>query len=145
MWNAHGEYVETTRVGLLNQIIAQLLCDFELKTRIKTDNPTLSEILNFCEQHFSEDITLEQVAKSLHLNKYHISHLINQKLGIGFSYYINTLRINAACDLLSTTDRKISDIVGDVGFGSIRSFNRSFTEIMHTTPIKYRNLSADSK
>lgn len=145
MRNEDGKYAETARIGLLNQIIAQLLCDFELKPRIKTDNPTLSEILNFCEQHFAEDITLEQTAQRLHLNKYHISHLINQKLGMGFSYYINTLRIDAACDLLSDTDKKISDIAGDVGFGSIRSFNRSFTKIMNTTPVKYRNLTVETK
>lgn len=139
--NAVGKYAETFRIGVLNQIMADLLDNFELIPRIKTENTTLNDILNFCEQHFSEDISLELAAKKLHLNKYYISHLINKQLGISFSSYINTLRIHSACELLNNTNNKISDIAGDVGFGSIRSFNRSFSDIMNTTPITYRKIS----
>lgn len=141
MRKAEGKYSETYRIGLLNQIIASLLLNLELTPRIKTENSTLNDILNFCEQHFSEDISLELAAKKLHLNKYYISHLINKQLGISFSSYINTLRIHSACELLNNTNNKISDIAGDVGFGSIRSFNRSFSDIMNTTPITYRKIS----
>ena len=49
------------------------------------------------------------------------------------------LRVNKACSLLDETDKKVIDISEEVGFGSLRSLNRSFLEIMGTTPIKYRN------
>lgn len=137
--NQSGEYRETVWAGILNQIMVYVLESSALKPRIKTDNSTLIEVLDFCEQNFSSDITLDTVSDALHLNKYHISHLLNQKLGIGFSSYINSLRINEACDLLSETDKKTSDISEEVGFGSIRSFNRAFMGIMNITPLKYRS------
>ena len=37
------------------------------------------------------------------------------------------------------TDKKIADISEEVGFGSIRSFNRAFLDIIKETPQKYRN------
>ena len=79
------------------------------------------------------------------MSKYHISHLFNNKLGISFNTYINTLRINTACDLLEETDKKTTDISEEIGFGSIRSFNRAFLQIMDMSPLQYRKLVKNTK
>ena len=57
---------------------------------------------------------------------------------MSFNNCINTFRINKSCDLLGETDKKISEISEEVGFGSIRTFNRAFMEIMNLTPLEYR-------
>lgn len=137
-----GEYKETMQAGLLNQLLCHILGELNLKPQIKTDNSTLHNILNYCTQNFTEEIALEDVAEALHLNKYHISHLINQKLGIGFSAYINTLRVDRACEQLADSAKNIADISAEAGFGSIRSFNRVFSQIMHMTPLEYRRQSS---
>ena len=135
-----GKYKNTIISGILNQSIGLILPEIKLNPRIKTDNSTLQAVLAFCAEHFSEDITLDSVSESLHLSKYHISHLLNQKLGISFSSYINMLRIDKACDLLEETDKKTADISEEVGFGSIRTFNRAFLQISGITPLKYRSM-----
>lgn len=133
-------YGETVKAGLINQAIGSIFDRFVLKPRIKTDNSTLQNILNYCNLNFATDIILEDVAEALHLSKYHISHLFNSKLGMGFNVYINTLRIDKACDLLEETDKKTTDISEEIGFGSIRSFNRAFLQIMDMSPLQYRKL-----
>lgn len=135
---AEGTYKQTLMVGLINQLMAMLMPEIDLKLRIKTDNSTLQSILNYCQQNFAEDLSLQQVAEALHISKYHISHLFNEKLNIGFSAYLNIIRIDEACELLEETDKKTSDISEEVGFGSIRSFNRAFLRLMDTTPLQYR-------
>lgn len=140
--NDYGKYTETAHIGIVNEIIAIIMNYFQLSPRINSEDATLSQITKFCEENYAEDVTLTNLSEKLNLNKFYISHLLNQKLGLGFSYYINTLRIKAACELLSDTDEKISYISEEVGFGSIRSFNRAFTEIMNTTPLKYRNITS---
>ncbi len=136
--NMESEYSVTERVGVMNQIMAMVFRKLELKPRIKTDNDTLQNIIDYCEKNFTEDIRLEDIAEEIHLNKYHISHLLNQKMGIGFNAYINTLRVDKACDFLKETDKKNSDISSEVGFGSIRTFNRVFIALMGLTPVQYR-------
>ena len=133
-----NEYKDTEIIGILNLILGTVLPYFNLKPRIKTDNSTLKSILNYCTSNFTDDITLDDIAEKLHLSKYHISHLFNEKLNINFNTYINMLRVNMACELLEDTDKKIADISEDVGFGSIRSFNRAFLQVMKTTPLKYK-------
>lgn len=133
-----GEFKYTIAAGLLNQLFGLILPEFKLKPRIKANNSTLKDILRYCTHNFAENITLDDVADSIHMSKYHISHLFNEKLGMNFNSYINMLRINKACDLLEDTEKKIADISEETGFGSIRSFNRAFLHTMNVSPLKYR-------
>ena len=135
-----GEYKDTVIAGMLNQLFGMIMPHFKLKPYIKTDNSTLKDVLKYCTHNFAENITLDDLSEHLHLSKYHISHLFNEKLNINFNTYLNMLRINEACNLLEDTDKKIADISEETGFGSIRSFNRAFTDIMNVTPSKYRAL-----
>jgi len=137
--NIDCEYSQTVIAGILNQALAYLLPEFDLNPRIKTSNTTLQEVLNYCSTNFANDITLDDIAEALHISKFHISHLLNDKLGLSFSTYLNSLRINEACDLLEDTDKKIADISEEVGFGSIRSFNRTFSTTMNMSPLQYRS------
>lgn len=134
----NGEYSRTAIVGIINELIADLLSKMNLSPRIKTETSILQDVLNYCSENFASNITLEDLAKALHTNKYHISRLLNSNLGINFNTYINRLRILSACNLLKETSKSITDISGDVGFGSIRSFNRAFSQIMNTSPLQYR-------
>lgn len=138
VFKVNGEFSEIMIVGLLNQVLALIMPQLEFKTKIKTDNYTLKNILKYCTHNFSNNISLDDIAQELHLNKYYISHLLNKKLGINFNSYINMLRINKACDLLTDTSKKIIDISEEVGFGSTRSLNRAFLKIMKCTPVEYR-------
>ena len=132
------KYKDTEIIGVLNLILGAVLPYFNLKPRIKTDNSTLKSVLNYCNENFTDDITLDDISEKLHLSKYHISHLFNEKLNVGFNTYINMLRINLACELLEDTDKRIADISEEVGFGSIRTFNRAFSNVMKETPKRYK-------
>lgn len=130
----------TECVGYLNLFMGALLPRLTLSPALTTDNSTLRCILEYCSQHYTEKISLDSVSSQLHISKYYISRLINSKLDLGFNDYINMLRVNAVCDMLLEDNKKIADISEDVGFGAIRSLNRSFKQIMNMTPIEYRNM-----
>ncbi len=132
-----GNFSQTFQAGFINQMIGLMLSEKALIPRTKSNNHTLQNIFEYCAHNYTENITLDTVSKALHLNKYHISHLMNSRMS--FSNCINTFRINKSCDLLSETDKKISEISEEVGFGSIRTFNRAFIQIMNLTPLEYRN------
>jgi len=133
-----GEYKKTLMAGILNQAIAECLSKLELTKKIKSDSSAFQEIIKYCSNNFTEDITLDIISKNLHVSKFHISHLINEKLGMSLSLYINMLRVDKARTLLIDTNKKIADISEEVGFGSIRSFNRAFVNITGETPKDYR-------
>ncbi len=134
----YGQYKETFYSGCINHALAMILQKISIKPRIKSNSATLQSIIKYCTSNFLSEVTLDDMAQELHISKYHISHLLNKKLGISFSGYINMLRVNNACELLRRSDKSIAEISEEVGFGSIRTFNRVFLQIMNTTPYNYR-------
>ena len=101
------------------------------------ENSIMRDIVIYCNDNYTEDISLESVARALHVSRYHVSHVFS-RLGVGFCEYINTLRITKACELLKKSQLSVSQIAYDVGYGSIRTFNRAFLKITGKTPRQYR-------
>ena len=125
--------------GYFNLLLPKILGKLSLKPSISGEDSTLRNILEFCTANYSEELSLEYVAEHLHLSRFHISRLFNQKLGLSFSDYVNKLRVRESLDLLRDPDKKIADISEEVGFGSIRTYNRAFKEIHGKTPVEYRD------
>ena len=139
IYASDGEYKNIAISGYLNVIMSRILPRLQLKTVNAENNSAFYNIIDFCTHNFKDDITLDIVAERLHLSKYYISRLINKRLKQNFNEYINSIRISEACNLLRETDEKIADISEDVGFGTIRSFNRAFKLVMGVSPAEYRS------
>ena len=52
--------------------------------------------------------------------------------------YINTIRIQAACDYLKKTDQPIADVAHKCGFTTNSTFNRNFRQVTGMTPLEWR-------
>ena len=128
----------TAMNGYINLLMCSVLPQLTLVPFHSGDNATLRTILEYCVHHFNEELSLEKLSEDLHFSKYYISHMMNRSLNMGLNEYINALRVDAACRLLSNTDKKIADISEDVGFGTIRSFNRAFRQQQQMTPAEFR-------
>jgi AraC-like DNA-binding protein len=81
------------------------------------------------------------LSDALHINKYHISHLFGEKLGMGVVEYVNIRRVAAACDELKKTRKSVTEIALSVGFNSPRSLNRAFKKVLGKTPLEYKRAS----
>ena len=105
----------------------------------------LQQVLEYISAHFTEPLSLNTLADSLNFSKYYVSRIFNQQLGYSFCHYLKYLRINHALSLLEKDALSISDISYECGFESLRSFNRSFQEILETTPTAYRDSRREQK
>ena len=124
--------------GLLLVFFAKLLQKLELDEAPSGDYHVVGIIMDYCNQNYNKPMSLSILAKELHLNKYYISHIISNKLNIGFNDYINSLRVSNACKLLVKTDSTVTEISEAVGFNTLRTFNRAFMKQMGCTPSEYR-------
>ncbi len=106
------------------------------KPRVTHDKSLL--ILQYCLTHYHENITVADVAASLHLSRSYVSHLFANRFAIHFCDYINSLRLLEATALLREPDRAVTDIALLVGFSNLRTFNRAFLKQYGLTPSAYR-------
>ena len=102
-------------------------------------NPEImNSALTYINQHFREDISLEDVASFAGFSKYYFSRIFKQFFGCTFSECLLRKRLNVASDLLARTGTPILSIAKESGFGSVATFNRVFREQKHCTPTQYR-------
>ena len=144
-FSAEGEYRDTMIAGSLSMMMCRLLPQLSLRKKLESGNSTLHSILEYCSRNASGPLELETVAEEMHLSRFYVSRLLSRELRMGFSEYVNLLRVNRACDLLNDTDKKIADISEDAGFSTIRSFNRAFARHMNMTPIQYRKMLREAQ
>lgn len=124
-------------------LVLRTLCNkFGLVPVENTDDIMLS-ILEHCNRSYHKRISLESMERDMHLNGCYISTLFMKKLGMGFHDYINSLRIEDACRLLTTTSISVTQIAVEVGFGTSRTFNRVFLETYGMSPREYRSSFAN--
>lgn len=84
------------------------------------------------------EVTLDSIAKELHLSKKQTSRIINRYFGKSLSELILERCFSRACDLLVKTSLPISTISEECGFNSKNYFYSKFKQSIGTTPLKYR-------
>ena len=102
-------------------------------------------IRRYLDSHYSENITLDQLASFSHLNKYHLSHEFTRYYGISPISYLNCRRIEVCKELLENTDYEISDIAHMAGFSSQSYLAQSFRKSCGVTAGDYRRTIKEKK
>ena len=119
--------------GLLNEVLK--LYHF---TKTSGQNTSLERVLNFCQEHFREPLSIKSVAEELALSEGYISRLFANRIHQSFPDYVNALRLNEAVHLMDRENKTLSDISASCGFNSIRTFNRAFLRKYGICPGQYR-------
>ncbi len=92
----------------------------------------------YIRDNFMNKITLMTVAEELHTNHSYISTLFNKEMGVGFSDYLNEVRLKRSQDLLSSTGLSMVEIAVRSGFESQSYFTKNFKKKYGMTPSQYR-------
>lgn len=98
----------------------------------------LYKILQYTAEHYSEDITLQSVADAIFLSRGHLSRVFQKEMGMPFSEYLRTLRLNKAARLLLSTELPVTDIALECGFSNTNTFIANFKQVYEETPGTYR-------
>lgn len=125
--------------GYFAVIVGKLLSLLKLKPYDSDSENILRSILLYIHANYREPITRQEIARAIGYNESYISHVFSQVLHMRLAQYIHTLRIDDAQNLLRHTKLPVTQIASDLGFGSIRSFNRVFMHFTGMTPKEYRN------
>ena len=133
--NSDSSFDQIAAKGYLLAFLAEIL---PLMTIINApaDHDSMKSVLTYCSENYTEPITLDSLSAELHLNKYYVSHIFKERMNIGFTDFVNNLRVEHACNLLEE-GANITDIAFSSGFSSIRTFNRVFLQNMGMTPRDY--------
>lgn len=106
-----------------------------------TEGNLMDQVVNYVASHYQEEISLTSVAHDLYISPYALSRVFSNHFQMNFNRYVNLIRLEYAKQMLEYTDKSVTDICLDAGFGSQRTFNRVFKEELHMSPAEYRKTS----
>lgn len=101
----------------------------------------INTIDTYISQHYTENITLDDIAAELYLCSKQVSRIIKKEYGCSLSELVNRRRLSVACMLLKYTSLPISEISSTVGYGHENYFFTMFRKEYGITPKKYREIS----
>lgn len=114
------------------------IIDSDLRRHMKQTELVLN-ICNYINDHFNENITLDDIAKLSGYSKYHISRIFKRYNNVSLYRYLNEKKIEQAEKLLIDKEIPITEIALRCGYSSLSSFIRMFKIIKGCTPTEFRN------
>ena len=124
--------------GLFMQITGYLCRHFETAKNSHGDGILGKKIIDYIEEHLQETITLSDLADFSGMSKNGIIAMFLRLYGITPIKYINNIRLNKAKDLLKNSDKSVTEIAYECGFGDSNYFSRAFKAYRGMTPREYR-------
>lgn len=120
---------EIYSMNILEQLLILIIRNFpEQKDTQAIDTKISRNILLYIQQHFSEPITITDVAGELNYSPKYFGKLFLKQMGVTFQDYLKSLRLNYAYHLIQYSDRPIIEICYETGFSSPTYFSKSFKQ-----------------
>lgn len=96
-------------------------------------------VRQYLEEHYMEDICLQDVAAALHYSDVYFCKFFKQNFDKNFIMYLSELRVEKAKELLSDDAVNVRDVSRKVGYRDSGYFTKVFKRITGETPSEYRN------
>lgn len=115
-----------------------------LANKSKANDWLMDRAEQYIKTYYASPIKAHEVADVINISPNYFSSLFKQKTGKSFNEYINTLRVDAAKQLLEETPFNVNEIAEKVGYREYKYFVDVFKKFTGYTPTKYRNVRANN-
>ena len=99
---------------------------------------TIKELMIHIHEHFSEPITVDDLARSAHISRRTCFRLFQENLRMTPLEYLRGYRLQRACQMLTQTEEPVTRIAGDCALGSASYFGKQFRERFGCSPAQFR-------
>ena len=103
-------------------------------------------ILNYIVKNSSDDLDMDNICKDFSISLIELNRLFIYYVEKNFKNFLNFVRINKSTKLLLETNMQITDIAFEVGYNTVKTFNRNFLKFQKILPTEFRkNLQLQNK
>ncbi|MFB9279034.1 helix-turn-helix domain-containing protein [Cohnella cellulosilytica] len=141
--HADGAFLSRIREkAVLLELVALLLAEAGTEIRVlpgrSSDVQRLDLIERYIEEHLAEPVSLEQVARHVHLHPNYLVRYFNKQFGVSPLKYLNRRRMQKARELLSSTSLSVKEVAERVGYADTNHFAKAFRRENSCSPTEYR-------
>ncbi|MGF7142491.1 AraC-like DNA-binding protein/quercetin dioxygenase-like cupin family protein [Anaerotaenia torta] len=138
--NKQVGYTEIFRCRLLEILIIMMRHIVGDSSGI-TDNTVILDVIEYIKIHYAGQKLLDGFCKKHHFTPQYISRKFKQETGFTVSEYLQRVRMERCCEMLTGSSRPVSEIAQAVGYNDIKFFNKVFRRMLNMSPREYRKMS----
>lgn len=98
----------------------------------------MEPVVRYVDEHYRDGLSLNSLARAVHLTPTYLSAIFTKYLGVTFSEYYNGVRLDSAVRDLTATDAPIDLIATQNGYSNAQAFVRAFKSVYKRLPSAYR-------
>ncbi len=123
-------------------MLITLICRaYSTETRINLEScDAVTQVIAYMHSHYTEDITLEQLAAMAFLSPRHFERRFKEVREMSPMQYVRKLRLAHACLLLEQSELTVAQISMECGFADLNYFVRIFRNAYQMNPSSYRKM-----
>lgn len=144
--NNYNFFVELYKFNDINEVkswvkdIALKLSNYITKDRQDTVKLIVRQAKDYAKENYNDsEITINKICEHLHISPTYFSLIFKRETKTTFINYLTKIRMEAAKELLRTTDKKTFEIAEKVGYSEPNYFSYSFKKNFGISPSEYRN------
>jgi AraC-like DNA-binding protein/mannose-6-phosphate isomerase-like protein (cupin superfamily) len=135
-----------TAVGIASMrlLVASLIVEVTRQTsetHRRSTPDAVARAKEYMEDRFATPLQMDEVAQQAGCSRAHLFVVFKRETGMSPNDWIQRYRVQAATELLRSTDRKLEDIAAAVGFSSAQYFCQVFRKYTGQTPAWHRQKS----
>lgn len=140
-WNVQVDNVRSEQklMEITKALVKDIIKNIECEKKEKDTKPVRS-MKKYIEEHYMEEISLNQLAEELEMNASYLSSIFRKETGMTYSDYLIRYRVEHACKLLVETNWSMSEIAIQSGYQDARYFSKQFLKQVGLKPSEYRKL-----
>ena len=119
---------------LLNQSILE---ETGVYLQARTANPMIREILDYINEHITEELSVDRIAEHMYMNRSYLMHLFKKETGYTIGKYITEKRLFLSNHLISQ-GLTITEACYKSGFQNYSTFFQAYRNKYHVSPNKGR-------
>jgi two-component system response regulator YesN len=139
MWKQILDCEGTIQLLQVTRSILAEFCEFISQRKKSHYSLIVQRALEFMQEHFSEDLSLQDVAQKVYLSPSYLGALLRSELGRSFTEQLTVMRMNKAKGILVNPRCKLYEVADSVGYKNPAYFAALFKRHVGMSPTEYRD------
>ena len=107
--------------------------------KFESNRQRILRVQLFIESNLDKELPLERLAEVAFLSPYHFHRIFRATVGEGVAEYVRRVRLERAAMTLKATEKPVTSVAFDAGYGSHEAFTRAFRKRFGVSPSEFRN------
>jgi len=105
---------------------------------VEANQVSVERAIRHMKEHLAEPLDLDELARIAAVSKFHLVRVFDETTGTTPHHFLSCLRVQRAKELLVKSETTITEVCLEVGYNSLGTFSKTFSELVGLSPQEFR-------